>query len=94
MDRLLQDALPATEDLDAVFGLVDAAGVRQFADGDRARRVDAALVDPFLDALEVDGGHIEGEAVGRRIVRHVRSSINHIFTDRTVVKGMGNGRNR
>lgn len=38
----------------------------EFADGDGAGWVDAALVDPFLDALEVDGGHFEGEAGGGR----------------------------
>ena len=42
--------------------LVDAAGLGQFADGDGAGWIDAALVDPILDALEVDGGPFEGEA--------------------------------
>lgn len=46
---------------------MDAAGVGEFADGDGAGWVDAALVDPFLDALEVDGGHIGGEAVGNAV---------------------------
>lgn len=46
--------------------LVDAAGLGQFADGDGTGWVNAALVDPVLDALEVDGGPFEGEA--RRVL--------------------------
>lgn len=42
--------------------------MREFADGDGSGWVDAALVDPFLDALEVDGGHVDGEAGGGVLV--------------------------
>lgn len=65
VDGLFEGCGGAAEDLDAVLGLVDAAGVGEFADGDGAGWVDAALVDPFLDALEVDGGHFGGEAGGK-----------------------------
>ena len=41
---------------------MDTAGLGEFADGDGAGWVDAALVDPFLDAVEVCGGQIGGEA--------------------------------
>lgn len=63
VDGLFEGCGGAAEDFDAVFGLVDASRVGEFADGDGSGWVDAALVDPFLDALEVDGGHINGEAV-------------------------------
>lgn len=53
----------AAEQLHALFGLVDAAGLGELADGDGAGRVDAALVDPRLDAVEVDGGEVKGEAI-------------------------------
>lgn len=62
MDGLFQDPLAAAEDFHAVFVLVDAAGLGQFADSDWAGWVDAALIDPILDAFEVDGGHFKGEA--------------------------------
>jgi len=69
MDWLFEDSLTAAEDFYAVFVLVDAAGFGQFAYGDWAGWVDAALVDPVLDAFEVDGGHFEGEAV--KVIRPV-----------------------
>lgn len=53
----------AAEEFHAFLGLVDAAGLGEFADGDRAGWVDAALVDPFLDSVEVYGGQVGGEAV-------------------------------
>lgn len=63
VDGLLEGAFAATaEELHAFFGLVDAAGLGEFADGDGAGWVDAALVDPFLDAVEVCGGQVGGEA--------------------------------
>jgi hypothetical protein len=40
---------------------VDAAGFGQFANGDGAVWVDAALVNPFLDAVEVGGCEVESE---------------------------------
>lgn len=62
VDGLFEGCGGAAEHFDAVFGLVDAAGMGEFADGDGSGWVDAALIDPFLDALEVDGGHFGGEA--------------------------------
>ena len=53
----------SAEKLYAFFCLVDAARLGQFADGDGLSRVDAALVDPFLDAVEVNRGEVEREAV-------------------------------
>ena len=43
----------AAEQFHAIARLVDAARLSQFADGDRSGRVDTALVDPFLDSVEV-----------------------------------------
>lgn len=64
VNGLFEGALSATaEELHAFFGLMDAAGLSEFADGDGAGWVDAALVDPFLDAVEVCGGQFGGEAV-------------------------------
>lgn len=63
VDGLFESSIAAAaEELDAFFGLVDAAGLGEFADGDGAGWVDAALVDPFLDAVEVCGGQVGGEA--------------------------------
>lgn len=39
------------EEFNAFFWVVDAAGLGEFADCDRAGWVDAALVDPVLDAV-------------------------------------------
>lgn len=44
------------EQLHAVFRLVDTAGFGQFADRNGTGWVDAALVNPFLDSVEVDRG--------------------------------------
>jgi hypothetical protein len=52
----------AAEHFDAVPELVHAVGVEEFADGDGEAWIDAALVNPFLDAVEVDGDEVEGEA--------------------------------
>ena len=41
----------AAEQLHAFFGLVDAAGLGELADRDRAGWVDAALIDPGLDTV-------------------------------------------
>lgn len=46
----------AGEQFDAILDAVDTAGFCQFADCDGAGGVEAALVDPFLDAVEVDFG--------------------------------------
>lgn len=53
---MFQGRVAAAEDLDAVFRLVDAARVCQFADCNWARWVDAALVNPFLYACEIHRG--------------------------------------
>lgn len=47
------------EKLHALFGLVDAAGLGEFADRDGSGWVDAALVDPGLDSVEVHGGEVD-----------------------------------
>lgn len=47
----------AGEELDAVFDAVDGAAAGQFFEGDGVAGVDAFLVDPVLDFVEVDGGH-------------------------------------
>lgn len=52
------------EKFDSILDAVDTAGFSQFADGDWFGRVDAALVNPFLDAVEVYGRDVEGEALG------------------------------
>lgn len=63
VDGLFQGVLStAGEQLDSVLGLVNAAGLGQLADGDGAGRVDTALVNPFLDAIEVDGGQVKRES--------------------------------
>ena len=46
----------AAQELHAFLGLVDAARLYQFPDGDGASWVDAALVDPFLDSVQVCRG--------------------------------------
>ena len=57
VDGLFEGALAAAaEELHTFFGLVNAAGLGEFADGNGAGWVYAALVDPFLDAVEVCGG--------------------------------------
>lgn len=53
----------AREQFDAVFDAVDAAGFDEFFEGDGAGRVETALVDPGLDAVEVDGGDLGCESV-------------------------------
>lgn len=63
VDGLFEGCGTVAENLNAVLVLVDAARLGEFADGDRAGWVDAALIDPFLDAGEVHRGHFKGEAV-------------------------------
>lgn len=53
----------AAEHLDAFLGLVDAARLSQLADRDGTGGVDSALIDPFLDAFEVDSRKVDGVAV-------------------------------
>lgn len=53
----------AGEQFYAVAELIYAVGVEEFADCDWVFGVDAALVDPFLDFVEVDGYEIGGPAV-------------------------------
>lgn len=63
VDGLLQGALSAAcEQLHSVLGLVDAARLGKLADGDGPGRVDTALVNPLLDAIEVDGCHFHGKS--------------------------------
>lgn len=64
MDGLFEPVLfTASKQLDAVAELVYAIGVEEFADCDGVFGVDAALVDPFLDFVEVDGYEVGGPAV-------------------------------
>lgn len=70
MDRLLEHTVDgnlvvvflhaAAEKLHAFFGLMDAARLSEFADRDGTGWVDAALVDPGLDPVEVHGGEVDG----------------------------------
>lgn len=59
--------LAASEQFYAVAELVHAVGVEEFADCDRVFGVDATLVDPFLDFIEVDGYEVGGPAIVRQI---------------------------
>lgn len=63
VDGLFERAGAAGEELHAVFGLVDAARLGQFAHGDGTSRVDTALVNPFLNTFEVHGGEFDRESV-------------------------------
>jgi hypothetical protein len=54
----------AGQELDAVpLDAVDAARLVQLLHGDGFRGIQAALVNPRLDAVEVDGRHLDLEAV-------------------------------
>lgn len=80
MDGLFETVLfAASKQFDAVAELVHAVGVEEFADCDGVFRVDAALVDPILDFVEVDGYEVGGPAI---IVR-LKNSI--------IERGMGRG---
>lgn len=62
VDGLLQSTIfSSAKQLDTVFGLVNAAGLGKFLDSDGPVRVDAALVDPLLDAIQVDGSEVDRE---------------------------------
>lgn len=63
LDGLFECFFAATgEEFDTVLDAVDTAGLRKLADCDGTGGVEAALVDPLLDAVEVDFGDVEGEA--------------------------------
>lgn len=55
------------EQLDTVFDAMEGAGGAELFEGDGLGGVEAALVDPGLDAVEVDGGHVEGVAKEREL---------------------------
>ena len=63
----------AAEELDAVFDAVDGPGGAEFFDGDGLGGVEAFLVDPVLNCVEVDRGHffgvsrVEDEGVGQSV---------------------------
>lgn len=60
MDGLFQSTVfPSAKQLDAVFGLVNAARLGEFLDRDGPVRVDAALVDPFLDTIQVNRSEVD-----------------------------------
>lgn len=61
------------EEFGAVAGAVDAAGVGEFADCDGPVRIDAALVDPGLDSVQVYGLEVWCEPI--RIISITNSSI-------------------
>jgi hypothetical protein len=63
VDRGLQLFFAAREEFDAVFDAVHAVGLVELAHCDGLCGVQAAGVDPFLDAVQVDRGHFDGEAV-------------------------------
>lgn len=50
------------EEFHAFARVVDASAIGEFADGDRALGVDAALVDPGLDSVEVYRREIGGKS--------------------------------
>lgn len=55
MNRLLEYTVPSTcQQLDAIFWLVDAARLGKLAHGDRMTGIDAAIINPLLNAIEVD----------------------------------------
>lgn len=84
VNGLFKDALAAAaEELHAFFGLVDAAGLGEFADGDRAGWVDAALVDPFLDAVEVCGRQVGGETekISVKVIHSRRGGRTYMFVN-------------
>lgn len=62
MDWLFQVLGAVAEDLEAVDGSADAPALVELLQCNRLFRVDAALVDPVLDTVEVDGCHVDGEA--------------------------------
>lgn len=53
------------EQFDAVPDAVYAASLEQLLHGDGLRRVDETSVDPVLQAVEVEWGHLLVEAVAR-----------------------------
>lgn len=62
MDWLFQGLGAVAEDLDAVDGSADAPALVELFHCDRLFGVNAALVDPVLETVEVDGCHVDGEA--------------------------------
>ena len=63
IDRCAQLLRAVGQELDPVFDLAHAIAIRQLFDRDRTRRIDAALVDPGLDAREVERLHVDGEDI-------------------------------
>lgn len=62
VDGCCELVLAASEKFYAVFHAVHAARCVEFAQSDRLGRVEAAGVDPFLDAVQVDRAHVHREA--------------------------------
>lgn len=61
MNWLFQAFGAVTEDLEAVDGSADASALVELFQCDRVFGVDAALVDPVLETVEVDGCHVDRE---------------------------------
>ena len=62
MDRGRERGRATGKELDAILDAVDSAGGGEFAQGDGQRWVEAALVDPGLECVEVDFGEVDGMA--------------------------------
>lgn len=62
MNWLFQGFGAVAEDLEAVDGSADAPALVELFHCDREFGVDAALVDPVLESVEVDGCHVDREA--------------------------------
>ena len=57
-----------SKELHAVFDVRDAIGIAEFFDGDGFGGIEAALIDPRLNAVKVYRNHVDGEAVLRASV--------------------------
>lgn len=55
--------LAASEQFHAVLDTVYTSGLVELFQGDGLRRIESALVDPILDAVEIDLGHIDREGI-------------------------------
>lgn len=65
------------EELYTFTRLVDAPAIHEFADGDGAVGIDAALIDPGLDSVEVYGGEVGSES--NSVVLWLASSSRHLL---------------
>lgn len=70
-----KQATHIAEQLDAVPDAVHAASLKELLHSDGLRRVDKTSVDPVLQAVEVEGGHLLVEAVAREGGRSESESV-------------------